>query len=105
VSPTPLGATCCKKKGVVFLKSSYWCGILKQSCYEVLPVPKVQLTFDLPEEQEEYRTCMAAGDLFVACEDADNRCRALLKWADSPSEDAVRLAKEIREILGTALHR
>jgi hypothetical protein len=68
-------------------------------------MPKATLVFDLPEEQEEYETCMAAGDLAVACEDVDNRCRALLKWSENPSDDAVRLAREIREILGPVLWR
>jgi len=68
-------------------------------------MPKATLVFDLPEEQEEYETCMAAGDLAVACEDVDNRCRALLKWSENPSDDAVRLAEEIRAILGPVLWR
>jgi len=68
-------------------------------------VPKVKIVFDLPGEESEYRTCMLAGDMFVACEDADNKCRALLKWTENPSDDAVRLAEEIREILRPVLWR
>lgn len=68
-------------------------------------MPKAKLIFTLPEEQEEYATCMAAGELMVACEEVDNRCRALLKWTESPSDDAVRLAEAIREILGPVLWR
>ena len=94
-----------KKKWVPFLKYCDLHGLQKQICYRVLPMPKVKLIFNLPEEDEEYKTCMAAGDLAVACEEVDNRCRALLKWAEGPSDDAVRLATEIRAALANVLCR
>jgi hypothetical protein len=91
--------------GPLFVKYCDLHALPKQICYRVLPMPKAKLVFNLPEEDEEYKTCMAAGDLAVACEDVDNRCRALLKWSENPSDDAVRLAKEIRATLANVLCR
>jgi len=62
-------------------------------------VPKATIQFDLPEEEREHRLCVNAGKLASACWDADQRCRSLIKWAETPSDDAVALAEDIRQIL------
>lgn len=62
-------------------------------------MPKALLTFQLPEEERDHLLCVNAGKLASACWDADQRCRTLLKYAETPSDDAVALAEDIRAIL------
>jgi len=62
-------------------------------------MPVATLTFQLPDEEIDHATCINARKIASACWDADQRCRSLLKYADNPSEDAVRLAEAVREIL------
>lgn len=66
-------------------------------------MPTATMTFTLPEEQHEYEVYSHAADFADACHQADERCRAFIKWTESPSTDAVKLAEEIRAILREAL--
>jgi len=65
-------------------------------------MPIATLTFQLPDEEGDYEVCVNARKIASACWDADQHCRALIKYADNPSEDAARLAEAIRDILREA---
>jgi len=65
-------------------------------------MPTATLTFQLPDEESDHMVCVNARKIASACWDADQHCRALIKYADNPSEDAVRLAEAIRDILREA---
>jgi HEPN domain-containing protein len=62
-------------------------------------MPKASIIFELPEEERDHLLCVNAEKLASACWDADQRCRTLLKYSENPSDDAVALAEDIREIL------
>jgi len=65
-------------------------------------MPKVTLTFKLPEEEPEYRAAMegeAARSLLWAI---DQRCRTVVKHEENPSADRIALATEIRQMILSA---
>jgi len=62
-------------------------------------MPTATLTFQLPDEESDHMACVNARKIVSACWEADQHCRALIKYADDPSDDAVRLAEAVREIL------
>ena len=67
-------------------------------------MPTVSIVYSLPEEEEEYQVHMHAMKYAVAIEDVDNKCRALIKWSENPSDDAIQLAEDIREIIREVLY-
>lgn len=68
-------------------------------------MPDVTVTFTLPDEDEEFRLHIDGPRFANACAAVDDRCRAFIKWSESPSEDAVRLAEEIRGMVREVLWR
>ena len=66
-------------------------------------MPTATMTFTLPDEQHEFEIHTHAADFADACRQVDDKCRAFVKWSNSPSRDAIDLAEEIRSILREAL--
>lgn len=62
-------------------------------------MPVATLTYQLPDEEEEFALAANARRLLIAIEHADQACRAVIKYHEQPSEDAVRLADKVRQIL------
>ena len=53
-------------------------------------MPKVTLSYTLPEEREEYAITMAAGDYYAVLFDLDNFLRSKLKYEElTESDEAV----------------
>lgn len=57
------------------------------------------LEFDLPEDQADYDRARLGSDAVSALWDIYNRCRAMRKWAQNPSEDAIALGAEIEAMI------
>lgn len=62
-------------------------------------MPVATLTYQLPDDDDDFRLAANARRLLIAIDHADQACRAVIKYHDSPSEDAVRLAENVRQIL------
>jgi hypothetical protein len=62
-------------------------------------VPVATLTYQLPDDDDEFQLAANARRLLIAIEHADQACRAVIKYHEQPSEDAVRLAEKVRRIL------
>lgn len=60
------------------------------------------LTFQFPEDESDFLLAVSAKKLLVGIDRAEQACRNVIKYHDSPSEDAVRLAEEVRSILAEA---
>ena len=56
------------------------------------------LSFELPEDQNEYKMCNMSADMWDTLYDVDNFLRSRLKHADM-SEDAQKLAEEVRDMI------
>lgn len=67
-------------------------------------MPTVSVVYSLPEEEEEYHIHMDGLKYAQAVEDVDTKCRALIKWSENPSDDAIQLAEDIREIIREVLY-
>lgn len=65
-------------------------------------MPKVTLTFDLPEDRSEMHAALFGQDALLALWDIDNKCRGLLKHGDL-SEDAAQVVEDIRQLVPTNL--
>ena len=59
---------------------------------------KATLTFDLPEEQEEFELASNAVNYSIALSDIDNYLRSKIKYADL-TEEQYKVYEEIREQL------
>lgn len=66
-------------------------------------MPIATLEFDLPEEEGDFNAAVQGRDARLALWEIDQRCRSLIKYADDPSEDAIRLAEEIRNMIPAQL--
>jgi hypothetical protein len=66
-------------------------------------VPIATLEFDLPEEQPEFSAAIHGGTAKLVLWDIDQRCRSLVKYNDAASDDARRLAEEIRDMIPSEL--
>lgn len=62
-------------------------------------MPVATLTYQLPDDEDEFRLATNARRLLVAIDHADQACRAVIKYHESPSADAVQLAEKVRQIL------
>jgi len=62
-------------------------------------MPTATLTFQLPDDEHEFRLAAHARQLLIAIEHADQACRSVIKYHDNPSADAVDLAEKVRQIL------
>lgn len=60
------------------------------------------LTFQFPEDEADFRLAVNAHRLAAAIERADQACRSVIKYHENPSEDALRLAREVRALLAEA---
>lgn len=61
-------------------------------------MPKLTLTYQLPEEQAEYDAARLGRSALTTLWHIDQHCRSVLKHGE-PSEDAERLAEQIREMI------
>ena len=61
-------------------------------------MPTVTVTYTLPDEQHEYDAARLGREALSTLWDIDQRCRSLVKHGE-PSEEAERLAEEIREMI------
>ena len=66
-------------------------------------MPLAALEFELPEEEVEFRAAVQGSQAKAALWDIDQRCRALIKYNDDASDDARRLAEEIRNMIPAEL--
>ena len=65
-------------------------------------MPIATLRFTLPEEEAEFRTAQQGQLAKSTLWEIDQKCRSLLKHGD-PSDEAARLAEEIRGMIPYAL--
>lgn len=63
-------------------------------------MPSVTLRYTLPDEQGEYDAARQGSEALALLHEIDQRCRSLIKYNDNASEDARRLAEEIRQMIG-----
>ena len=61
---------------------------------------RATLTFTLPDEQGEFDAARQGREALVLLHEIDQRCRSLVKYNDEASDDARRLAEEIRQMIG-----
>ncbi|NBW19459.1 MAG: hypothetical protein EBR82_66940 [Caulobacteraceae bacterium] len=61
-------------------------------------MPTVTLRYRLPDEQAEFDAARLGSEAMQVLWQIDQTCRNLCKYAD-PSEDARRLAEEIRKLI------
>jgi hypothetical protein len=61
-------------------------------------MPRVTLTFDLPDERGSMQAALAGQDALLALWDIDNKCRGLLKHGNLP-EETDQLIEEIRRLV------
>lgn len=59
---------------------------------------KATLTFDLPEDNEEYKVVQNAGGYLATLQDLDNFLRGKLKYGDLP-EEVDKIYEEVRDKL------
>ena len=62
-------------------------------------MPVATLSYQLPDDEDEFRLAANARRLLIAIEHADQACRAVIKYHENPSADAVQLAQKVRQIL------
>ena len=63
-------------------------------------MPTATLTFTLPDEEADFDAAREGGAARSLLLEIDQRCRSLVKYNDNASEDARRLAEEIRQMIG-----
>lgn len=63
-------------------------------------MPTVTLRYRLPDEQADFDAAMQGSEALALLHEIDQRCRSLVKYNDDASEDARRLAEEIRQMIG-----
>jgi len=66
-------------------------------------MPTVTLRYRLPDEQAEYDAARQGAEAKSVLWDIDQRCRSIVKYSDSASADARRLAEEIRDMISAEL--
>lgn len=69
---------------------------------ECLVMPKATLSFVLPDEEGEFRDAHEGGAAKTLIWEIDQKCRSVVKYEFEPSEDRVKLAEEIREMIREA---
>jgi hypothetical protein len=61
--------------------------------------PEVTFKYYLPEHQDEISIHFNAINMLRLLNDIDEKCRGLIKWNDSASEETISFAEEIREMM------
>ena len=62
-------------------------------------MPRVTISFDLPEEESEFRAAIDGGDYLVRLQDIDREIRDKLKYED-PGDEAKAILEHIRTMVG-----
>jgi hypothetical protein len=62
-------------------------------------MPRVTLTFDLPDEQAEFRCAIDGGDYLVRLQDIDREIRDKVKYED-PGDEAKAILEHLRTMIG-----
>lgn len=62
-------------------------------------MPIATLRYKLPDEQADFDAAMLARKMASALWDIDQACRTVVKYEQTPSDDRLRLAEEIRQII------
>ena len=65
-------------------------------------MPFATLRFTLPEEQDDFHSAISGGMAKSVLWEIDQRCRSLVKYGE-PTDEARRLAEEIRELIPATL--
>jgi len=65
-------------------------------------MPTARLTFRLPEEQSQFEAACQGEAAKSLLWDLDQHCRSIVKYAQEPHEERVRLAEEIRQMIREA---
>jgi hypothetical protein len=66
-------------------------------------MPRVTITFDLPDEAAEFRLTMDAAEYQAALIDIDRLCRDAIKYCD-PSEMERAFAQKVRALIPDTIH-
>lgn len=61
-------------------------------------MPIVTIRYTLPDENMDHRAALAGVDALIALEKIDQKLRSLVKYGE-PSEEAERLAEEVRKMI------
>lgn len=61
-------------------------------------MPKATLTFNLPEERDEYKTVMKAADMSIVLSEYDNFLRGILKYGSEryKTDEELLVVEELR---------
>jgi hypothetical protein len=62
-------------------------------------MPTVTVRYTLPEEQAQFDAAQMGSKLAALLWDIDQHCRKVVKYEMEPSEDRVKLAEEIRQMI------
>lgn len=65
-------------------------------------MPTVTIRYTLPDEQADFDLARLGRAMASLLWDIDQHCRTVVKYEAEPSEDRVRLAQEIRQMIGEA---
>jgi len=66
-------------------------------------MPRVTLTFDLPEEAAEFRMAIEAAEYQSALEDIERLCRNVRKYGE-PSDDVRAVLEQVRSLIPATLY-
>jgi hypothetical protein len=66
-------------------------------------MPTAQLTFNLPEEREEFQDAVDAGKVKGALQEYDNKLRALVKYGGATPDEDVEWAQKARDLFHEVL--
>lgn len=61
--------------------------------------PEVTFKYYLPENQDDVWIHTNASKMYCLLHELDQHCRKVVKYEESPSEDRVKLAEEIRDMI------
>ena len=62
-------------------------------------MPTVTIRYTLPDEQAEFDAAQLGSKMAALLWDIDQHCRTVVKYEQEPSEDRVKLAEEIRQMI------
>lgn len=65
-------------------------------------MPRATLTYNLPDEQGDFDAARQGAEAKRVLWEIDQRCRSLVKYGE-PTDEARRMAEEIRELIPTTL--
>ena len=61
--------------------------------------PEVTFRYWMPEHSSDVYLHVNASRMYSILHDIDQRCRSVIKYEDHPSEDRIRLAEDIRNMI------